>query len=642
MMRKYIYNILTILVLTSGFSACSDFLDVEPKDRLTADVLLSSDGGINAYMAGLYYMLPMEDFRYDFTKNGTGAYGINRVDGGKTNMMSSPEAVHSEWGDHAGQAERFNNWEDIYKNIRKYNEMKDNIPLMKPSNTATLTTLKGEYFFFMAYNYFALVKRYGGVPIITEVQQFSGDYDAVKVPRSKEVDTWKFILSQCDSAIALLPNTTTQERANKWTAYTLKSRAALHAASTGKFWNRNGAALTGPAVTQGLVGGFTASDIQFFYQECINACAEVIKSGKFSLYGGSPASLTEAATNYGKVLNAGAGISEVIFLRHYAYPGVAHNMGKWHEPNQLAVEYGGRCCPTLEMVESYAKIDPVSRTGNYNVKLETTTDGDEDYTVGYSFNNNHNYIRYDNMTDIFANRDPRLYASVILPNTSWGGKNIIIQGGILKQDGSAIWQANDKYTFNGVDYYGKGNSSEGEFSGWVSNRANGTRTGFLLKKYLTGTNDQVWDQVVTPFTELRYADILLNYAEAVAESGLSNAPGIITAQEALNMIRKRAGFLDIVPLTTEDVQYERKAEFGLEYNQTWEYTRRREYHTFFNNTYHRQGLVPMADFTTGSLKYIFVRANIEPGNNAKNFEPKIYYRPIPGIGGNSLVQNPNY
>lgn len=630
--------LLTVFLSLLVLGACKQALEVEPKDRVTSNILFSSDGGINAYMAGLYYDLPIEDYRYDFT----GKFGVTRVDGGKTNMMATPEAVHSEWGDHAGEPGRYGNWSDIYVYIRKFNELKANLALMKPSDPATLTTLRGEYHFFIAYSYFALAKRYGGVPIITEAQQFKGDYNAIKIPRSKEIATWKFILAECDSAAALLPNSTVQDRANKWTAYALKSRAALHAASVGKFWNANGAGLSGLAVSQGLVGGFTADDIHFFYQQCIDASTEVIKSGLFALNGESPATLEEAAVNYGKVFTNGKGISEVIFLRNYAYPGVGHNMGKWHEPNQLSLEFGGRCDPTLDLVESYAKIDPITRAGTYNVKFQTTTDGNEDYTVGYSFNKNINYKRYDNLTDIYANRDPRLYASVILPGSQWGGKKIIIQGGLVKNNGDVIWQSNDQYTFNGVDYYGKGDANEGNVSGWVSNRANGSRSGFLLKKYLTGANDQVWDQVVTPFSELRYAEVLLNYAEAVAEGGLMDAPGILSAQEALNKIRKRAGFLDIAPLTKANVRYERKAEFALEYNATWEYYRRREYHTFFNNTYHRRGLIPLADFSTGSLKYIFVRANVEPGNSAKSFEPKAYYRPIPGIENNSLVQNPNY
>ena len=153
----------------------------------------------------------------------------------------------------------------------------------------------------------------------------------------------------------------------------------------------------------------------------------------------------------------------------------------------------------------------------------------------------------------------------------------------------------------------------------MDNRANGTRSGFLLKKYLKGSGDQVWDQVVTPFVDLRYAEVLLNYAEAVAESNLPNAEGVITAQEALNKVHHRAGFLDNLALTSENVRRERKAEFALEYNTIWDYFRLREFHTIFDGTFRRRGLVPMLDFSGGEKKYIFVRAEVEPGNAQHKF-----------------------
>ena len=81
---------------------------------------------------------------------------------------------------------------------------------------------------------------------------------------------------------------------------------------------------------------------------------------------------------------------------------------------------------------------------------------------------------------------------------------------------------------------------------------------------------------------------------------------------------------------------------ALDYYSVWDYWRRRELHTIFDNVKQRHGLVPMLDFTTGERKYIFVRANIEVGNAARHFEEKGYYRNIPGIENNSLVQNPNY
>ena len=272
-MKKMKYLMIS-LVAVLGASSCADFLEVEPKDRVTGDALLSSDGGINAYMAGHYYNLPMEDFRYQFNKG----YNNGRPDGGWTNMSIGPEAVHPEWVDNAGWDSAFNHWEQLYKYVRSFCELKENIPLMKPSNPATIQQVTGEYHFMMAYTYFSLVRRYGGVPIITEVQKFEGNYDALKVPRSTEVATWKFVLEQCDLAAANLPDNDSQTRATKWAAYALKSRAALYAASVGKFWNKDAAGLTGEAVTEKLVGGFTDADIKFFYDECVKASAEVIAS----------------------------------------------------------------------------------------------------------------------------------------------------------------------------------------------------------------------------------------------------------------------------------------------------------------------------------------------------------------------------
>lgn len=637
MKKMKIYSAL-VLVVGILCGSCSDFLEIEPKDRITGDALLSSDGGINAYMAANYFNLPMEDFRYDFTNGG---FNVCRCDGGKTNMMSGPEAVHPEWGDFIGETNRYHNWDQLYKDIRGFNELKENIPLMKPSDPSTIEHVTGEYYFMMAYAYFALAKRYGGVPIIREAQDFTGDYDAVQVPRSTEVETWKFALEMCDEAVKHLPDATMQERANKWSAYALKSRIALFAASVGKFWSRDGAALTGEAVDKKLVGGFTAADINFFYQECINASAAVIKSGKYELYGENPASVEDVINNYSKIFTEGKGNSEVIFLRDYVYPGISHNMGKWHEPNQLSNEYGGRCNPTLDLVESYAYMDPVSKSATYDVPLQTTLSGDEDY-ASYDAYQDRDYKKYDNLSDIFTNRDPRLYATVLLPGTEWGGQTIVIQGGLVREDGTAIWMANDPYEFHGEVFYGKGNASEGQYSGWVNNRANGTRSGFLLKKYLKGKDDQVWDQVTTPFVDLRYAEVLMNYAEAVAESNLPDAPDCITAKEALNKVHHRAGFRDDLPCVPEMVRHERQAEFALEYNSVWDYYRRRELHTFFDGHRNRAGLVPMLDFTSGSKKYIFVRESIEVGNTQRHFEEHAYYRPIPGIEANSLVQNPNY
>ena len=53
-------------------------------------------------------------------------------------------------------------------------------------------------------------------------------------------------------------------------------------------------------------------------------------------------------------------------------------------------------------------------------------------------------------------------------------------------------------------------------------------------------------------------------------------------------------------------------------------------------------LMPLQDLRAlPATKYIFVRVNV-PNTNPKTFETKAYYRSIPGIGANGLVQNPQY
>lgn len=623
-----------VIVAGLVMSACSDFLEVEPKDRLSAASLLSSDEGIEAYMASMYDRLPIEDFRFDYREG----FNFGGNTGGMISANTTPDVIHSEWGDHAGEPNRFNYWEAGYRYIRDINNLKDAIPVMKPSNPATRVMIRGEAHLFMAYTYFQLAKRYGGVSLIKELQQFDGDYEKIKVPRSTEKETWNYVLAECDSAAALLPSDNGR-RGTKWVALALKSRAALFAASVAKFWPD--AALTGEAVTKKLVGGMDASDAQHYYEECIEACQEIIGSGKFDLYKPAPASQQEASENYRKIFaDARSTAPEIIFSKGYFYPGVGHSMGSWHEPNQLSREYGGRACVTLELVDTYENIDGAGNgSGNADAKISTRVDGNEDY---FGFDNAANFKKFDTPYEIFDGKDPRLYATVILPGTSWKGTTITIQGGIVRADGSRIFLGNDPYEFGGQTYYGKGDASESKYSGWVQSRSNGTITGFLLKKYMNNGDDQNRSQVTTEYPDFRYAEILLNYAEALVESGLAAPGGIIDGKEALNKTRHRAGFTDDLDLTVDNVQRERRIEMAVEYTRPWDLVRRREFHTIFTGSYNRHALVPMLDFTVSPPKYIFVRYAIPEPGGSKKFETKVYYRPIPGIEGNSVVQNPNY
>ena len=623
-------SLLTILIV----NACRDsFLDLQPKDRITVNALLSSPEGVNAALANLYGDLPIEDLNYDW--GGNFAWGASQFMAALT-----PEMRHIVWGHWINNPKQesfnfFNNWDSYYAYIYRVNQFSAVLKTLDVIKDEQKKVLQGETHFLKAYTYYALARRYGGLPIINVAQNYNGDAATLKVPRSTESKTYRYIIEQCDSAALFLPSIN-GKRATKWAAVALKSRVALTAASLAKFWKL--APLSGPAVDQKLVGGMDASDQTYFYQQCINSSAEIMNpSSGFGLYQPVPSTPEAASENYRKLFyDATSCAPEIIFSKGYAYPSSGTSIQFWHEPNQTTSAWAAFAEPTLEMVESY---EDFNNGSGGNRKIVTTTDGNENYT-GYA--KTLNYKRYDNVTDIFMNKDPRLYASVITPGSVWKNTVIVIQGGIVKPDGSAIWMAKGEYNFNGKTYYSWGASTPANYSGFdYTGAAKFTASGFTLKKYFDEKfipDPEILKKNTQEFPEMRYAEVLLNYAEAVAESGLT---GPFDATAALNETRRRAGFTNTLPLTSENVQKERACELAMEPIRFWDYIRRRALHTIYTGTYQSHNLVPMVDFTTGTEKFIFVRYE-QNSIGARQWYNYAYYRPIPGIGGNSLIQNPDF
>ena len=284
-----------------GLSGCNAFLELEPLDKVSPDQLLETEGGVKALLANIYTMIPMEDFNYrpNAGFNQRGYDGVNET----TNLaFLTDEATRSDGGVGIGY-EGFNYWP--YGDIRQVNIFMQNVEKAKEAGTISVADadrMTGEAHFARAYMYYGLVKRYGGVPLIDKVQDddyANGGPCAVAVPRSSELDSWKFVLNECTLAAATLPDATSGSdlyRVTKWAAYALKSRVALHAASVAKYWNL--APLAGEAVTQKLVGGMTSADADAFYKECIEASKFLIENSGKSLYKPAPATVKEAASNF--------------------------------------------------------------------------------------------------------------------------------------------------------------------------------------------------------------------------------------------------------------------------------------------------------------------------------------------------------
>jgi hypothetical protein len=613
------------------FVSCKRVLDLQPTDKLQASAIFGDPQGVKIYMANLYFQLPIEDFAY--FRQGFNQNGGDPNNGGFAPAMVTDEAMHTEFGDFVGDGD-YHWWDQGFKLIRDVNLLIDVIPTLDITE-AEKNALLGEGSFIKAYSYFALAKRYGGVPLMKASQVYEGNADALKVPRSTEKETWDYVFELCDIAIANL-GTEKGRRASKWTAYALKSRAALHAASVAKFGNL--APMSGDAVSQNLVG-LNASVANEFYQLCLDASAALINSGQFSLFRPNPANPTEAAENYRVMFQDPNGAaSEAIFIKGYTLPGnnQGHNYDIWFQPAQVANgwPHPGRMNPTLDLVDAYENYS----TPGVSSPIVTTADGNVTDYNGYS--SSKTYLRFDTPDEIFRDKDARLWGTAILPGTNWKNTPIIIQAGYVKPDGNAVIRTKDQISVNGQTYHTYGAEGTSQYSGFDTYGGNNTRTGFSFRKFMNQSNPIVpgWNQSTTDFTEFRYAEVLLNYAEAVVESGSGD---VTLAAKAINDIRKRAAHTVEIPLTSANVQRERRIELAFENKRFWDLIRRREFHTAFNNRF-MHSLLPLRDLRAlPDVKYIFVRVNV-PNTNPRTFEPKSYYRFIPGIGSNGLVQNPQY
>lgn len=663
-MKKNILSIFSLCALM-GLSGCNAFLELEPLDKVSPEQLLETEGGVKALLANIYTMIPMEDFNYR-PNNGFNQRGYDGVNETTNLAFLTDEATRSDGGVGIGY-EGFNYWP--YGDIRQVNIFMQNVEKAKEAGTISVADadrMTGEAHFARAYMYYGLVKRYGGVPLIDKVQDddyADGGPGAVAVPRSTELDTWKFVLNECTLAAATLPDATSGSdlyRVTKWAAYALKSRVALHAASVAKYWNL--APLAGEAVTQKLVGGMTSADADAFYKECIEASKFLIENSGKSLYKPAPATVKEAASNF-QALFLNDQNEEVIFSKAYLNGTTNTNQGHSYaqfnilpQVNPGALKYG-RFNPMLEIVDLFE--DYTDDGTGKSAKIVTRTDGNEDAYIP-NFHNMNNasvvntlmsvpFVKYNDLYEPFANKDARLLASVVVPGSSYAGTEIIIQGGFIKDNNSYVAYSNESTQKNGTTYYALGAEGETMFSGFNNvnsgEDANWTATGFGVRKYMPEGESMSPDRLssTTSYIDMRLAEVYLNYAEAVVENG-SGFGDKELAENYLNALRRRAGHTDRISLTLESVLKERRVEMAFEEKRFWDMNRRREFHTEFSNNRIRKALVPMLDLRGAEPKYVFARVNYfgDETRGGRTFQNINYYRGIPNIATNGLVQNPGH
>ena len=578
------------MLIIATFS-CTNDLNVAPQNILQDETVFSNESAINAYFASLYNDLPIEDFNFHVYA------GFNSQEAHTLPVISDEATTcYNDDRQDIGGGVSLGWWGyDAVRNVNQFIEKISSSTFPKEKIDEWL----GEARFIRAYYYFGMVKRYGGVPLVTTVQNYTGNnLDELKVPRNTEKEIYDFIAQELDESASLLNESSEPGRANKYVAYALKSRAMLYAATEAKY---------GTVQLNGLVG-ISSSDANSYFQSAYDAAQLIIDSGKYSLYNKSD----DKSANYTSLFLDDAS-PENILIKQYDYPDKAHWYDLWMLPRDgvgSSIGYGSRLNPTLELVESYEYKDGT------NGRLKFNDDSG-------------NPIEYANPFDIFLNKDPRLDATILLPFGVWKGYTMDVRAGII-DNGQTITSGDYNTLYNGIHVIGlNGIGGGGEKS----------QTGFYIRKYLQPAYDktEVRDGTSSQsFIDFRYAEILLNYAEAAVE--LSK---ISDAKMAINLIRDRAGIkeLDDAEVTLDKVRHERRIELALEPHRYWDLRRWHIADELLNNTMF-SAILPYENLSTNS--YIYKNKTV---SNQRTFTPNMYYEMIPSseISKNpNLIQNPGY
>lgn len=579
MNKRYatLYFGLLILLL----SACNDaeFLDETQTTDLTEKVVFSDSTYTTAFLFGIYADIGFSTHPARFGDGfGTTTGGLDAA-----SDEAEPRAIPAITTDIQFAAGTVNPviitadaWEIPYKNIRKVNQLLKHLP-EAPLTPHRKALYAAEARFLRAWYYAILLNHYGGVPLIGDTV-YTAD-QTINAVRNTYEECVNYIVSECDAAALALPVRPMGRdygRVGAGACKALKARVMLYAASP----LYNGSNFAPEPLTS--IVGYPAPDAER-WKLAADAAQAVIALGVYSLHINNDP-------------EPGLGFYELFVASDFdAFSGnILEKMeGKgrgrerlWQPPSR---DGGGGGYPYQELVDAFEM---------KNGKPIT------DPTSGYDPSNP------------YANRDPRLTNSILHDQS------------LLKQ--KAIGERLPIDVYLGT-YQGEASGQDAVHSGTPT----GYYTNKMLHREIAG-NYFIDGPQSRPL--LRYAEVLLNYAEAKNEyEGPSQE-----VYDAVEAIRERAG-LDPYELKlglTKDqmrevIRHERRIELAFEGHRFFDVRRWMIAEEALGRVMH--GMEVLRDGNTVEHRTFNVRTRV--------FRKAMYFWPIPQketAKSPELLQNPFY
>ena len=377
-----------IALAALAYTSCNKVLDLQPLNSFSTNTVWSSPSLAQVFVNQIYSeaILHFKDAGFGWGSQTDEL--LSNFNWCNENQYVLGQATPDNQGSSfpLNYSSTINFWSTLYGTIKETNTFFENIDQVDSSgNTALISSLKGQVHFLRAMCYFELLKRFGGVPIITKV--YTSNDKTFNETRASWDETAQYILSEISAAIPLLPLTVSGDQNGQATVgacLALKSRLLLYAASP----------------------YFNTSNDKSKWQAAADAAKAVIDMNAYSLYG--------TANTYGKIFTDFFN-PEVIYARvtGNVFSDRYNTVNRDMSPNG----YGGYSA--------------------YNVLEQLVEDFEMSDGTKFSWSNP------AQAANPYQNRDPRFYADILSNGLPFQGRGAQFYTGGLDSKTSSLspWNA---------------------------------------------------------------------------------------------------------------------------------------------------------------------------------------------------------
>ncbi|MBD1433208.1 RagB/SusD family nutrient uptake outer membrane protein [Sphingobacterium sp. DN00404] len=487
-MKKILYIHLLVSSLLTLFSCSDKFLE-EKRDMTAVNEEVFQDPVLaQAYVDYVYGLfLPANNgtgFISTNTASESGSY--NNIFAQTTDELAGETDFNKEWAaisfvnNHAnkyfGQRMSTNINNNTWTRLRQINLFLSEIDKHGMGDDLK-NPLKGQMYFWRAWQYFELVRLYGGVPLVLVPQSPSvGDIEENSVPRSSTSDCIEQICADLDMAVELLPGS--------WSG-----------ANWGRITSGAAAAVKGRVLLTWASPIYNPNDDVERWQAAYDANQEaktlLVQNG-FGLYTEGNLANGEA---WGNMWFKEEGNPEAIIVFGFNNMPKGGNFTKnsgWEQAiRPREISGGGSVTPTKQIVEAFPMKD--------GKRID-------DASSAYVYDAN----------KFYKNRDPRFYKSFAYNGAIWP---------FAGEEGYRVWTYSWKENANGA--YKSTETRGANGSGIYVRKASNINASNAINNF---------EESGTDFMEYRFAELVLNIAECAVGINRLNE-----GLEGLKAIRERAG-----------------------------------------------------------------------------------------------------